>query len=403
MGVAQLAWYVSAVPVTELVSGGTTFHVVGTAHVSAHSVAEVRQTIARVGPEVVCVELDRRRHDALTRDSAFRDLDVRKVVREGRSLYVLAQLALAAYQRRIGNRLGIRPGAELLAAVEAAGEAGIPVELIDRDIDITLKRTWRNLGTWKRITLFASLFAASDAGDTGDARRGEPISAEMIENLKQPRALSDMLTELGRAVPEIKGPLIDERDQYLASRLAEAGRGRRSVVAVVGAAHVPGIQAQLGAAIDRAALEQIPPPSRLWRALGWLVPLALIAALVHGAHAEPSQLAHMLRAWILPTAIGAGSGALAAGGSLWSIAAALAAGPFAAVCPPLATGMVTGSVEAWRRPPSLVDRDRIGDDLETASGFRRNPVTRILLVAIASGLGTTIGLWVAAIWILRLV
>jgi pheromone shutdown protein TraB len=64
--------------------------------------------------------------------------------------------------------------------------------------------------------------------------------------------------------------------------------------------------------------------------------------------------------------------------------------------------MVTGAVEAWRRPPSPTDRERVGDDLETASGFRRNPVTRILLVAIASGLGTTIGFWVAAIWILRL-
>jgi pheromone shutdown-related protein TraB len=400
VGVAQPAWYVSAVPVTELVSGDTTFHVVGTAHVSAHSVAEVRQTIARVRPEVVCVELDQRRHDALTRDSAFRDLDVRKVVREGRSLYVLAQLALAAYQRRIGARLGVKPGAELLAAIEAAREGGIPLELIDRDIDITLKRTWRNLGPWKRVALFASLFASSDTGDAG--QRDQPISAEMIEDLKQPRALSDMLTELGRAVPEIKRPLIDERDQYLASRLAEAGRGRHSVVAVVGAAHVPGIQAQLGAPVDRAALEEIPPPSRLWRALTWLVPIALIAVLAHGAHAEPGRLAELVWAWILPTAIGAGSGALLAGGTLWSVAAALAAAPVAAAYPPLGTGMVTGAVEVWRRPPSLADRERIGDDLETARGFRRNPVTRILLVSIASGLGTTLGFWVAVIWILRL-
>src|SRR5262247_3541017 len=234
----------AAVAVTELSSGGTTYHVVGTAHVSAHSVAEVREVIARVQPEVVCVELDQRRHDALTRGDVFRDLDVRKVVREGRAVYVLVQVALTAYQRRIGARLGIKPGAELLAAIDAAAAAGIPVELIDRDIDITLKRTWRNLGLWRRIALFTSLFVG---GDPDDRRSSEPINAQMIEDLKQPRALSDMLTELGRAVPEIKRPLIDERDQYLASRLAEVGRGRRSVVAVVGAAHVPGIRAHLGA------------------------------------------------------------------------------------------------------------------------------------------------------------
>jgi pheromone shutdown-related protein TraB len=398
VGVAQRAWYVSAVAVTELVSGGTTFHVVGTAHVSAHSVDEVRQIIARVRPDAVCVELDQRRHDALTRDSAFRDLDVRGAVREGRALYVLAQLALAAYQRRIGARLGIKPGAELLAAIDAAAAAGIPVELIDRDIDITLKRTWRNLGLWRRIALFASLFVGGDS----DPRSSEPINAQMIEDLKQPRALSDMLTELGRAVPEIKQPLIDERDQYLASRLAEVGRGLRSVVAVVGAAHVPGICAQLGTPIDRAALEQVPPPSRLWRALQWLVPIAFAAALVHGWRSDPARLAAMLRAWILPTAIGAAGGTLIAGGSPWSVAAALGSAPLAALHPSLSTGMVVGRVEAWWRRPTLTDRERLGDDLQSPAGFRRNPVTRILLVAIASSLGTALGFWFAVGWLVRL-
>jgi pheromone shutdown-related protein TraB len=398
VGVAQRAWYVSAVAVTELVSGGTTFHVVGTAHVSAHSVDEVRQIIAQVRPDAVCVELDQRRHDALTRDSAFRDLDVRGAVREGRALYVLVQLALAAYQRRIGARLGIKPGAELLAAIDAATAAGIPVELIDRDIDITLKRTWRNLGLWRRIALFASLFVG---GGPDDRRTSEPINAQMIEDLKQPRALSDMLTELGRAVPEIKQPLIDERDQYLASRLAEVGRGRRSVVAVVGAAHVPGISAQLGTPIDRAALEQIPPPSRLWRALLWLVPIAFAAALIHGGR-DPAQLAAMLRAWILPTAIGAAGGTLIAGGSPWSVAAALVSAPLAALHPSLSTGMLVGQVEAWWRRPTLTDRERLGDDLQTPAGFRRNPVTRILLVAIASSFGTALGFWVAVGWLVRL-
>lgn len=387
--------------VTEIVCGGTTYHVVGTAHVSAHSVDEVRQTIARVEPDAVCVELDQRRHDALTRDSAFRELDVRKAVREGRSLYVLAQLALAAYQRRIGARLGIKPGAELLAAVEAARAAGIPVELIDRDIDITLKRTWRNLGLWRRITLFASLFVGSDP--VGAPGGDEPISAQMVEDLKQPRALSDMLSELGRAVPEIKGPLIDERDQYLASRLAEVGRGRRSVVAVVGAAHVPGIEAQLGAPIDRAALERIPPPSRLWGALQWLVPIAFAAAVIHVGGGGPDRIAAMLRAWILPIAIGAGGWTLLAGGSPPALVAALVVAPITALVPRLTTGMVVGSVEAWWRRPTLTDRERLGDDLQSAAGFRRNPVTRILLVAIGSSLGAALGFWVAAVWIARLV
>jgi pheromone shutdown-related protein TraB len=388
----------AAVAVTELSSGGTTYHVVGTAHVSAHSVTEVREVIARLAPEVVCVELDRRRHDALTRDSAFRDLDVRKVVREGRALYVLVQVALTAYQRRIGARLGIKPGAELLAAVEAAGAAGIPVELIDRDIDITLKRTWGNIKGFRRITLLASLFGSSET----DGKPGEPISAETIENLKQPRALADMLAELGRAVPEIKQPLIDERDQYMASRLAEAGRGRRSVVAVVGAGHVPGIVAQIGEPIDRSELERIPPPSRLWRAARWLVPMAFALAVFHVWRTSPAQLGELVRGWWLPIGLAAGAATLVAGGTLPAIVTAIAAAPIAALVPGLTTGMVVGAVEASQRRPSVADRDRLGDDLETARGFRRNPVTRVLLVAIAAGIGTRIGFWISVGWILRL-
>jgi len=399
VGVARPAWYVSAVPVTQLASGDTTFHVIGTAHVSAHSVEEVRDTIARLRPDVVCVELDRRRFEALTRGDAFRDLDVRKVVRDGRALYVLAQVALTAYQRRIGARLGIKPGAELLAAVEAAQAAGIPVELIDRDIDITLKRAWRSLGPWRRLTLLSSLFVSSPSGGAGPT--GE-VDAKTIEDLKQPKALSDMLAELGRAVPEIKRTVVDERDQYLVSRMIEAGRGRRRVVAVVGAAHVPGMEAQFGAPIDRAALERIPPPSRVARTLRWLVPIAFAAALIHGWRSDPATLVGMVRAWILPTSIGAAVTTLAAGGSLLSVLSALVVAPIAALHPRIRTGMVVGAVEAWRRRPTPIDRERLTEDLQSFRGFWHNPVTRIFLVAIASGAGTAIGFWIAVGWVLSL-
>ena len=155
--------------VTEVVQGDTTYYIVGTAHVSQRSVDEVRAVIdagqARRGVPSSSVKA---RHDALTKDSAFRDLDVFKVVREGKTLYLLAHLALSSYQRRIGASLGVKPGAELLAAVHAARERDIPVELIDRDINITLKRTWSNLGLWKRSML---LRRWSSAGMTARASR----------------------------------------------------------------------------------------------------------------------------------------------------------------------------------------------------------------------------------------
>ena len=385
----------------ELVRGDTTYYLVGTAHVSQRSVDEVRAVIAHLEPDVVCVELDQARHDALTKDSAFRELDVFKVVREGRTLYLLAHLALSSYQRRIGASLGIKPGAELLAAVHAARERSIPVHLIDRDINITLKRTWRNLGLWKRSTLLSSLLVGWETDGDGD--KAEPITEQTIEQLKETKALSEMLHELGRAVPEIKAPLIDERDQYLASKLADAGVGHRRVVAVVGAAHVPGMTAQLGQPIDRAALERIPPASLLWRAIKWLFPLLFLVALIWGwQRSETTSLAEMMLAWILPTSIGAGALTLLAGGSILSVLSALVVAPIAAIHPLLGTGMVVGVVEAWRRKPSVADCERLPEDIQSLKGFWRNPVTRILLIAVASGIGTAVGFWVGVGWVASL-
>ena len=381
--------------VTQVTVGETTYYVVGTAHVSRRSVDDVREVIAAVEPDVVCVELCDARLAALTTDGAFRNLDVFKVVREGRTLYLLAHLALASYQRRIGATLGVKPGAELLAAVDAAKERNIPLALVDRDINITLKRTWRNVGLWKRLMLVASLFGGGESNDPG----GE-ITADTVEDLKETRALNEMLTELSKALPQVKGPLIDERDAYLASKTTDAGVGKRRVVVVVGAAHVPGMAPKLGTKIDRAPLEVVPPPALWWRLAKWIVPVAILGLLIFFAlRSDPETFARAMIAWMVPTMIGAGAFTLIAGGTLLSVIAATFVSPIARVYPLVRTGIVVGIVEAWRRKPSVADCERLADDADSFRGMRRNPVTRILIVAVASSLGALIGFWIGVGWV----
>ncbi|MBP6633700.1 MAG: TraB family protein [Kofleriaceae bacterium] len=381
--------------------GDTRYHVVGTAHVSQASVDEVRATILRLRPEVVCVELCQGRYDALTEDRSFRNLDIFKVIREGKTLYLLAHLGLASYQRRMGAALGVKPGAELLAAVEAAREVGARVELVDRDIHTTLKRTWANIGLWKRSTLLASLVVG---WDDDDDKAGEVVTAESIEKLKEQRALSEMLAELSKAMPEVKVPLIDERDAYLASGIEAAGQGVRNVVAVVGAAHVPGIRSTFGQVVDRAVLERIPPPAWWWTALKWLVPALLVAAFIWGWRSSSSaSFAQMMLAWIVPTSAGAGVLTLLGGGRLLTVLAAILVAPIAAIHPLLGTGMVVGVVEAYLRKPSVADCERLPDDIQTLRGFWRNPVTRILLIAVLSGIGTAAGFWVGVGYVASIV
>ena len=391
---------------TQLEKDGTTFHVVGTAHVSRRSVEEVTRVIEELRPEVVCVELCQGRYDALTQENAFRTLDVFKVVREGKTLYLLAHLALASYQRKMGNALGVKPGAELLAAIESARKVGARVELIDRDIHTTLKRTWSNLGLWKRSMLLSSLLVGFGDDDDDDARGKsgkKELTAEDIEQLKEGKALSEMLDELARALPEVKKPLIDERDAFLVSGMEHSANGARDVVAIVGAAHVPGMRRQFGQTIDRDALARLPPPSLLWTIVKWAVPLLLVAGLVWGAfHSENVSAQDVVKALVLPTSIGAGALTLLAGGRPLSVLTAIVVAPVAAIHPLLGTGMVVGVVEAWRRKPTVVDCERLPDDVTTLRGFWRNPVSHILLVAIASGLGTALGMWLGAAWIVTL-
>lgn len=247
--------------------GDTEFFLIGTAHVSKKSIAQVEAAIAELAPDLVCVELDRTRRDALAGKRP--QLDWKRVVREGRAMFTLVHVVLSLYQKKIGKRLGVRPGAELLAAVVAAEQRAIPVELIDRDIDVTLRRTWANIGAVKRVVLGAGLaFAVVRIGVGG-------VDEATIENLKEKQALSEMLAELSKAMPEIKQPLIDERDAYMASRLAEVGAGKRRVVCVVGAAHVPGMVAELAHPRDRAgraALEVLPRDGLATRVLRRIVP-----------------------------------------------------------------------------------------------------------------------------------
>ncbi|HHH11787.1 MAG TPA: TraB family protein, partial [Sorangium sp.] len=245
-----------------------TFHILGTAHVSQKSIEEVREVIRKVRPDTVCVELDKMRYEALTDDTRWRKLDIFQVIRDGKVLFLMASLALQSFQKRIGEKLGVRPGAELLAAVEIAEEIGAKVVLADRDVQATLKRTWRNLSFVSKGKLLAAL--------VGSLFDSTELEEEEIEALKNRDQITDAMSQLAEAMPEVKGPLIDERDQYLMSAVEDAPG--KVVVAVVGAAHVDGMTRHLGKSVDRDKLSEIPQPSLISRSLKWLIPTIILGA-----------------------------------------------------------------------------------------------------------------------------
>ena len=265
--------------------------------------------------------------------------------------------------------------------------------LADRDIQATLKRTWHNLSLLNKLRLTSVLLTAPFAVDE--------ITAEQIEELKDRDTISEMMLEFARVMPQVKTPLIDERDRYLMSMIQEAP-GRR-IVAVVGAGHVSGMLTFLGQSVDRAALSELPPPSKVVAALKWVIPLVVLAAFYKGyAEHAGEGLREMVFAWVLPNSAAAALGGIVAGAKPLTVLVGLVASPITSLNPTIGAGMVAGLVEAWLRKPTVADCERINDDVSSLRGIYANRFTRVLLVTLLVTIGSAVGAWIGATWVVTL-
>ena len=372
---------------------GVRYTLLGTAHVSRASIDAVRAEVASGRYDGVAVELDAQRHRALTDPQAMAKLDLFQIIREGKIGLVAANLALAAYQRRLAEQLGVEPGAELKAAAVDAAERGLPVQLIDRDVGTTLKRAWSSLGLWGRAKLMAGLASSLFVDEKVD--EGE------IEKLKEGDLLESSFGEFAEQTPQLFEAVIAERDRYMAAKLrAAAADGRsRQVLAVVGAGHLKGLAAALRDGRDApeatvGELDRVPPGSRVpWFTLACVALLG--GAFAWGVHQGGLDLgARLVLDWIVITAIGGAIGSALAGGHPLSILAAAAASPITPLVPALSSGMVSAFTEAWLRKPTYADFMALRDDIQTVRGWWRNRVARVLLNFFLTSLGTAIGVWI---------
>ena len=369
-----------------LMGHGKRVYLVGTAHVSAGSVEDVRATIDRVRPDSICVELCQPRFDSLTNPEAWKKLDILSVLREGKAHFLLGSLIMSAFQRRIASQLGVKPGAEMVAAIDCARETGANLVLADRRIEITLKRTAARLGAWTKIKALSSLLASLFVP--------EQIEAEDIEKLKEEAQLADALQALAREFPEAKETLIDERDRYLAQKIREAPG--ETVVAVVGAGHVEGIVREIQTPRSIDDLDTVPGPGIVPKILKWAIPLSIVALLAYGFYTGGvDRWKESMVTWVVVTGSLSAAGALAAFGHPLTIASAFVAAPLTTLHPLLAAGWFAGLVQAWIKSPTVEDLETLADSITSVKGFWRHPVTRILLVVALTNLGASLGVFVA--------
>ena len=376
---------------------GAVYHIIGTAHVSEASRAEVERLIEEFHPDKVCVELCQERYDSFYDTNRWKKLNIFDVIRKGKFLYLLANIAISAFQRKIGAKLGVKPGAELIGAAEAGTRAGAEVVLIDRNIHVTLKRVWANLGFRTKCELFSEILASLFVSD--DASK-EETSAE-VEKLKEDANISSMMEVFAKELPQVHTPLIDERDRYLVAKMRACGG--RNVVAVVGAGHVAGMQRYFDTEIDTAELDQLPKPSIFWKVAKWIIPAILVGGIAYGvSHKGFDSLYDLLVAWILPNSVFCFIAAIAALAHPITILCAIIVSPITSTTPVIGAGIVLGLLEAWLRKPTVADCEDI-QNIHTLKGLYKNAFTHILVVCLLTTIGSALGAYVGIGWLVSII
>lgn len=365
----------------------------GTAHISQESIVQVTTSIREEKPDCVAIELDEQRYASMKNPEAWKNLDIVKVLKSGQGFVLMANLVLSSFQKRMGADVGVKPGEEMKAAIAVAEELGIPAVMVDRPIQMTLKRAWAKNSLWGKCKLLSVLLSS--------AFEKSEITAEEIERLKNESEMDSMMNEIAEYLPAVKAVLIDERDRYLASHIWEAqvkDAPAKKIVAVLGAGHLPGVVRHLEAlaagtaSSDTADISQLPPAGIGSKVAGLAFPVLIVALIAAGFFTGGAKASlDMLVQWILWNGSLAALGALVAGGHVLTLLAGFVGAPLATLNPVVAVGLFTGLVQAWVNKPKVEDMEHLTDDATSLKGFYKNRILRVLLVFFLSSIGGVIG------------
>lgn len=365
---------------------------IGTAHVSKHSAEEVKQVIEEERPDAVCIELDEGRYQSIVDGAKWRDMDIFGVIKEKKATLLLMNLAISSFQKRMANQFGLNPGQEMVQGIESAKEINADLVLADREIQITFARIWNGIGFKGKALLLTQVFAGIFSKET--------ITEEQLEEMKSRDMIDTVLQEFSTAFPGLKKHLIDERDQYLAEMIRTAPGNK--VVAVLGAAHIPGIVKEVEKEHDLDALNERPKKAVWPKVIGWMIPIIVIGIIAYTFVSNPDIGKQQALSWLIWNGGLSALFTLLAFGHPLAILTALITAPITSLNPLIAAGWFAGFVQAYVQKPHVSDFETLADDVTTFKGFWHNKVTRVLLVIVLANVGSSIGTFVAGADILRL-
>ncbi len=361
--------------------------IIGTAHVSEESVNEVKDAIYEQHPEVVAIELDRGRYTKLKQQMMGIEEDdtisVTQIIKDNKVGLFLTTTLLSYFQSKIGADLDVAPGSEMVGAIEASEDLGIPIALIDRDISTTLQRALNKMGFIEKAKflfgLIASVFGFGDEEDID------------VEELKNPENLDDLMDMFKDEAPSVHEVLVHERDAYLAGRIMQIPQDH--VIAVVGAGHKPGIERYLDNPETLPNLRDLEVINEK-KGIPWakillaLIPI-LFVVIFFLAYFSGINITWNIYEFIAISMIMGFIGSILSGSKLISAIVGGLVAPLTIIHPLLAAGWFSGLCEAKFRKVKQSDIQNLAH-IESFRDLWENNIFRILLVVIGTNLGVSI-------------
>ena len=355
--------------------------------VDQNSLAALREALDQFQPQAVGVELDPQRFDWLSDRQTWEKLNLHDILREKKGRVLGSYLALRILQKRFGSFDQAEPGDEMCTAAEFARQQHLPIHLLDRDMKTTGLRAWR-------LTPFFARTKLSLTMATGPFRR-----TRTRQDAESPAAREDRVQRLRTTMPAAARAFIDERNLHIAQAVAATDEDRIALVlSPLHAAPVAELLAgpDLGDAGPDPDLLYVPPRTLISRAVPWLFTAFIIGLFLSLLFTGESQnVQGALTAWFLINAI---STALVTALSLAHPATILAASisaPFVSLNPAIGAGTVGVLIQAFLRPPTIVDIERVGDDIIHLKGWWTNELARLLMIFVLANGGSTIGTFIA--------
>ena len=198
---------------------------IGTSHISKESIEEVERIILDKKPEIVAIELDRIRLESLLRQKSR--LSVRDIKKFGLKGFLFALIGHWV-EKKLGEIVKVKPGSEMVKAIETARKINSRIALIDQDISVTLKKISRGL-TLKEKLRFVF-----------DVLKSFFIKAKIefdLRKVPEQHIIEKMTEELKNRYPTLHKVLIEERNFIMAKNLYKLMKTGKSIIAVIGAGH----------------------------------------------------------------------------------------------------------------------------------------------------------------------